>query len=322
MAGLARAAPALLITVIGCTWFETPAADDAVVRFEPKEEGRAPLVITARELRRALARRRVQLSGDLDAPPLPPTVQRAVLDELIETELFAARARELGLTVSSTTVEAELETVVSGLPRSDLDRTLNQTYQTEDNLRQSIRARLLMRELMAHEVDPSISKAEVEARWAATDAARKMQPPRVRAAQIVVASEQAAEEVKKQLREGASFEELAMKHSVAPNAPAGGYLGWFARKEMPEIVDETCFELEPGAVSDVVPSEYGYHVFKVYERTEGRPIELAEARADLERSIMEDRLRAARQRLRSRVEATWTIVEDEDAVREVFQWGR
>lgn len=322
MTGFPRAAPALLIAVIGCTWFEKPAADDAVVRLIPKEEGRASLVVTAHELRRALARRRVQLSGDLDAPPLPPAVQRAVLDELVETELFAARARELGLTVSSTTVEAELETVVSGLPRSELDRTLNQTYQTEDSLRQSIRARLLMRELLAREVDPNISKAELEARWAETDPANKMQPPRVRAAQIIVASEQAAKEVKKQLREGDSFEELAMQHSVAPNAPAGGYLGWFARKEMPEIVDETCFELEPGAVSDVVPSEYGYHVFKVYERTEGRPIELAEVRAELERSIMDDRLRAARERLRRRVEAAWTVEKNEDAIQEVFKWGR
>lgn len=323
--GAARAAAGsglLAAVTAACTWLEQPPADDAVVRLEPKVEGRAPLVITAPELRRALARRRVQLSGGLDAPPLPPEIQRMVLDELIETKLFANHARQLGLTISSTTVDAELDVIASGLPASELQRTLNQTYQTDDNLRESIRQRLLLRTLLAREVDSNVSKAELEARWQAADAAEKMRPPRVRAAQIVVASEQTAREVRKRLRDGETFEALAMERSVTPNASAGGYLGWFARKEMPEVIDETCFELEPGKVSDIVPSEYGYHIFKVYERTEGQPITLEEARADLERSIMDDRLRAARKRLRERLEADWTMTGNEAGIEKVFQWGR
>jgi peptidyl-prolyl cis-trans isomerase C/foldase protein PrsA len=316
------AAWALAVLAAGCTWFDEPVTDDAVVRFAPKVEGRAPLVITAAELRRSLARRRVQLSGDLDAPPLPPEVQSAVLDELIEIELFSHHAQQLGLTVSSTTVDAELDVVISGLPKSELQRTLNATYQTAENLEESIRQRLMLRALLAREVDPNVSKAELKARWNATDPAEKMRPPRVRAAQIVVASEQTARQVRKRLRGGEAFEELAMEHSVTPNAPAGGYLGWFARKEMPEVIDETCFELEPGKVSDIVPSEYGYHIFKVYERTEGQPITFAEARPELERSIMDDRLRTARNRLRARLEDEWTMTRNEAAIKEVFQWGR
>lgn len=318
----ARMASAALMALAGCSWFEPQPADDVVVRLTPKEEGAETLIITARQLRRELARKRVQVAGDLDAPPLPAEVQRAVLDQLIETVLFAQRARELGLTVSSTVVDAELEALRAGLPEADLERMMNQTYQTDDHLKKSIRERLLTERLLARDVDPRISSAEVEARFNEWEPERKMHPPQVRAGQIVVPSEQKAIEVKKRLKDGEPFERVAMEYSVAPNADAGGYLGWFARDEMPEIVDDTCFELEPGTLSDIVPSEYGYHIFKVYERTEGRPVELEEVRDEVERSIIDERSRIARQRLEARLKDRYVITEDEEAIREVFQWGR
>lgn len=310
------------LALTACQWFEPPATDDVAVRLLPKSEDEPELAITARELRQALARRRVRVSGDLDAPPLAPAVQKAVLEEIIETRLFAHEAQRRGLTVSSTTVEAELSAVVEGLPPGELERRLNRTYQTEGHLRAGIESRLLTQELLESEVDPRIADAELEAVWASWPAESKMEPPRVRAAQIVVSSEQAAKEVAKELRNGVAFEKLAMDHSVAPNATAGGYLGWFARDEMPEIVDETCFSLEPGATSDIVPSEYGYHLFKVYERRDGHPLEIEDARRELEQAIMDERLRGARDRLEARLRARWAIKENESVIEEVFEWER
>jgi len=314
-AGLAAAGP-------GCTLFDAPQPDDAVVRFVPIDETLEPLKLTARELRQELARRRVQISGDLDAPPLPAEVQRDVLDQMIEQALFNAHAKALKLTVSSTIVEAELTAMERDLPDAELDRILNETYQTRSRIRERIRQRLLTQKLLAEISNGDISDAEIEARWTAWDPEAKMHPPRVKAGQIVVSSEQTAKEVRQRLKQGVAFEQLAMEYSVAPNAAAGGYLGWFARKEMPEIVDETCFELEPGEVSDIVPSEYGYHIFKVYEVSEGRPVTLEEARDEIRRSIVDDRSRAARDRLASALRSQWKIEENEEKIREVFQWGR
>lgn len=313
--------PGLLLAA--CTWFDGPPPDDTVVKLSrPGEEGDEILAITARDLRQALARRRVQLSGDLDAPPLPHPVQRHVLDELVASRLFGHEAARLGVTVSSTVVQAELTTMLRSLPPAERKRTLNQTYQTEDHLAESIRRRLLEQALLEPRFEEGVSRSQVEAAWASWPDERKMRPPRVEAAQIVVASEQAAKEAQKKLREGASFEEVAVELSVAPNALAGGYLGWFTRKEMPEIVDETCFSLKPGEVSGIVPSEYGYHLFKVYERQEGRPIELDEVADELRADILDERVRRAREELLAELKAQWSIVEDEEAIREVFQWGR
>jgi parvulin-like peptidyl-prolyl isomerase len=90
-------------------------------------------------------------------------------------------------------------------------------------------------------------------------------PPRVQMRQIVVAERAKAEELRAQAEKGADFAELARANSIGPEAAEGGALPPFAKGQMPEAFDRA-FELEPGQISAVIESPYGFHLFLVESR--------------------------------------------------------
>ncbi|MBC2717504.1 MAG: hypothetical protein HF978_19540 [Desulfobacteraceae bacterium] len=78
----------------------------------------------------------------------------------------------------------------------------------------------------------------------------------------------------KQLDEGASFTEIAQKHSEAMNAGDGGRLGLFSLDELAENIHEAIKELKPGEISSITETDQGYQIFFVekIEETGGRTL--------------------------------------------------
>lgn len=81
-----------------------------------------------------------------------------------------------------------------------------------------------------------------------------------------------AEDIRAKIAQGAEFSQLAKKHSADPgSAQNGGELGWFGRGQMVPEFEEAAFSLEPGQVSDVIESDYGYHIIKVEDKRSKLP---------------------------------------------------
>ena len=98
-------------------------------------------------------------------------------------------------------------------------------------------------------------------------------PPLVRAAHIVKnvddqTSDEAALEqmrsIRTELVQGSDFAEVADRRSDCPGR--GGDLGYFPRSQMVTEFDAVVFALEPGQVSDIFRTQFGYHIAKVYDR--------------------------------------------------------
>jgi parvulin-like peptidyl-prolyl isomerase len=109
-------------------------------------------------------------------------------------------------------------------------------------------------------------------------------PQKVRSRQIVVADGEEAIQILKRLKKGESFEKVAMEKSLGPEKANGGDLGYFSRGERPTEFDHV-FTMEVGALSEVIKSPYGYHIFKLEEKIEPRQMPFEEARLGILQEI-------------------------------------
>src|SRR5580693_2684575 len=99
----------------------------------------------------------------------------------------------------------------------------------------------------------------------------------------VAEAQRRAEDLLKQLKGGANFEDLAKKYSEDPgSAKEGGSLGWIGKgRTVPEF-EKAAFSLPKGQISDLVKSSYGFHIIRVDDRQDAHMKTLDEVKAEIE----------------------------------------
>jgi peptidyl-prolyl cis-trans isomerase D len=100
-----------------------------------------------------------------------------------------------------------------------------------------------------------------------------------------------ANDLLKQLRAGADFAELAKKNSEDPgSAQKGGDLDWVTRGQMVKPFEETAFSLKPKEISNVIKTDYGFHIVQALEKEQARVKSFEEVRAELEAETKKDQV--------------------------------
>ncbi len=94
-----------------------------------------------------------------------------------------------------------------------------------------------------------------------------------------------ADEIEKLLQAKGDFASLAEKYSDDPSKGTGGDLGFFARGSMVPEFDATVFAMQPGQVSEVVKTRFGYHIIKLEEIKAATTKPLQEVQADIIRDL-------------------------------------
>lgn len=88
------------------------------------------------------------------------------------------------------------------------------------------------------------------------------------ASHILVETEEKADEVYKEIEDGLSFEEAAIKYSTCPSKDKGGNLGEFSRGQLVPEFEDKAFEMEKGELSKPVKSQFGFHIIRLEEKNE------------------------------------------------------
>lgn len=90
-----------------------------------------------------------------------------------------------------------------------------------------------------------------------------------------------AEEVVKKARHGSKFEDLAKQYSDDTTKDKGGDLGWIVQGQTVPEFEKAAFTLPPGSISDLVRTQYGFHIIKVMEHQAARTQSFEEVRGSI-----------------------------------------
>ncbi len=232
-----------------------------------------------------------QRAGGTTIPPAgtPESAEfrRALLDALIANQVvLQAAARDTLLEVDEDRVEQvlqqRLEQVEEGFGgRVAMERALEVEGLSMQTYREIVRAETSQRMLIelyvaryGGERAVEVSEREVLDFFEAQRVALQQRPATVTFKQIILSVQPSdstrdetrarAEELLGRARGGEDFAQLAVEHSQDPgSAQAGGDLGWFRRGLMVSEFDDAAFSLLEGGISEVVETDFGYHIILV-----------------------------------------------------------
>ncbi|MFY9821580.1 MAG: peptidylprolyl isomerase [Thermoanaerobaculia bacterium] len=223
----------------------------------------------------------VQL-GQMGRPvPLTPDFYRGVLDRLVGILLLQQEAKALHVVPSEQDVDQQLAASKKRFGSEEAyQKALKQLGLTEELLRQQTRDELATKKYLESQVVPQGPVPDQAIRdFYEKNKDQIRLPDRMHLRHILVAvkaqasaaeKEKArakAEDLRKQLTNGADFAKLAAANSDDPGSKVrGGDLGWIASGQTPPTLEKAADALKANEISPVVESPFGYHVIQLLER--------------------------------------------------------
>lgn len=216
--------------------------------------------------------------------PNDPNLKRYVLEEMINDKLILTRAIEDTIVVSDDEVDRQIEAQVQALVRQyGSERRLEEIYgmplgRIKRELREDVKKRLMIEKLKQQKFGTlTVSGYEVEQFYNTYKDSLPEVPETVELYHIMMipkpvdsveqAIYQKAKSILDSIRAGGDFKYFAETYSDdKATAKDGGDLGWVRRGMFVKEFEEAVFRLQEGQISDVVRTQFGYHIIQLIER--------------------------------------------------------
>lgn len=213
---------------------------------------------------------------------LPPAhiLREQVLERLIVEEIQMQRANRIGIQISDQMLNQAIAQIAetNNMRFEDLPAILAQDGIDYGEYRRDMRKQMILEQLKRIDVVNriSVSPREIEACIADLED-NAVVNSNFNLSHILVSvpgsatneefqeAEQEAQDIVNQLRAGADFGELAIRHSDSETALQGGSLGWRPGNQLPTLFFDVVGDMESGDVSDPIRAVSGYHIVKVNE---------------------------------------------------------
>ncbi|MGA9544571.1 MAG: peptidylprolyl isomerase [Candidatus Sulfotelmatobacter sp.] len=228
--------------------------------------------------------------------------EKDVLRDLVDQQLLLEKGKDLGITGDTELIkrldqmrkDMKLETM------EELEKAATAQGISYEDFKQNLRNQIITQKVIGEEVGShlSISKEE-EQQFYNEHKSELEQPESIKLSEILIAPQKAAaspvaggdtantqdaasdsakqaaetaalaaaeakaNDVLKQIRAGANFEDMAKKFSDGPSAAQGGDLGAFKRGTLAKELEDRTFAMKSGEVTDVIRTKQGYVILKV-----------------------------------------------------------
>ncbi len=239
-------------------------------------------VITQEELDREIDRIRQEFlsKGKSLNDSQIPKIKEEVLESLIDFELLYQESQNKAIKIEKGTIDEYIMKMKKQFPtEAEFKNTLTTLNLTETTLKAQIKRRLAIEQFISTYLAKNTTVSDQEIKdFYEKDPTLFKQPEQVRASHILIkidpqanesqkaTSKKKMQEIQNKLKNGEDFAALAKEFSQCPSSAKNGDLGYFGRGNMVKPFEEVSFALKTGEVSDIVETQFGYHLIKVTDK--------------------------------------------------------
>jgi peptidyl-prolyl cis-trans isomerase C len=228
------------------------------------------------------------------------------LNGLIEKQLLLEIAAEKKIVVEDKDVEEQIAAILKRFGSADkLNQILALQGMTLDSLKARMKEDMIYTKVLDSEVAKSAEVTDEDIKkFFEENKSRMNQPEQVQASHILIKTESsssAADKTKAKeqlqairkdiLNKKVTFEDAAKEHSDCPSGKAsGGDLGPFSKGQMAAPFEAAAFAAEVGVMSDIVETQFGYHIIKVTDKIAAKEATLDEWKEKIKGRLVNNKL--------------------------------
>ncbi len=257
--------------------------------------------------------RLMRMTGRPIRGPQKQQVIKDIIDKEVVRELVYQEGKSQNLLIDDSQVDQQLELLRKPYPsEKEFGLALAERGITLDELKQSIKVDLVAKKLLDDKVKGKIQISDADVKdYYENNKTQFFRPEAFRARHIFISvfppellkekevfelqeqeeklraeAEKKVKDIHKQLKDGGDFAELAKKYSHdAATAGNGGDLDFMYKGVFDPAFDEAVGKLKPGEMSDVVKTEFGYHIIKLMETKPGEQAPFSEMEPAIQRHL-------------------------------------
>lgn len=233
-----------------------------------------------------------------------PDIRKKALEDLINRELLYQESIKQKVSIDSDLVDKQFELIKKMYSDEKLfSDKLSFMHLSESEMKSQIEKNLSVRRFINDTLTRGILVLEEESRDFYKKNMKKFrQAEKIRASHILIKASpdlpepekakarQKIETIRKRIRNGEKFADLAKKFSEGPAGDAGGELGYIERKKMAKPFSDAAFSLKEGETSNVIETRLGFHLIQVLGKKPEKDSTYEEAKKEIDRLLAQKKL--------------------------------
>lgn len=210
-----------------------------------------------------------------------------VANQLVDTYLLLTEGKKGDYLPTDEEVDTNFTKLISQFPSEEqFKSTLKEMGDTVETVKERLKDDIILKAYIEGEFYSNISITDNAVTGFYTENIDKfVAPKQVKASHILVKEEDKIKEINEKLKSGVSFEDIAKEDSECPSGQNGGDLGFFGKGKMVPEFETAAFALGLNEVSEPFKTDFGFHIVKVTEKTEGGKQTLVEVTDGIKRHL-------------------------------------